>query len=307
MASEAVRVDGLVVRFGSVTAVDGLDLVAHRGEVTAIIGPNGAGKTTTVRCCEGLTAPTGGRVSVLGRDPRTAGAWLRPRVGVVLQGGGGVYPGAHALEMLRHVATLHAHPLDVDSLAERLDLHASGRRAWRRLSGGERQRLAVAMAVVGRPELVFLDEPTTGLDPRSRRATWSLIEDLRHDGVAVVLTTHHMDEAEHLADSVVVMDAGRAVAHGRPAELTGGGASDVSFRAPTGLPLGELVAALPPSVEVSERPPGRYRVRGEVDAAVLATLTAWCASRKVAPLELATGRRTLEDVFLELTGKDLGR
>ena len=160
---------------------------------------------------------------VLGLDPCGDARALRPRVGVMLQQGG-VYPGVKAEEMLRHVASLHAHPLDVDALVERLGLGAAGRTPYRRLSGGQQQRLSLAMAVVGRPELVFLDEPTAGLDPQARRATWELVETLRRDGVTVVLTTHFMDEAEQLADEVVVVDHGRVIAAGSPGELTAAGA-----------------------------------------------------------------------------------
>lgn len=209
-----VQVRALVKRYGAKTAVDGLDLVARPG-VTAVLGPNGAGKTTTVETCEGYRRPDSGTVRVLGLDPVREGAALRPRIGVMLQSGG-VYSGARAEEMLRHVAKLHAHPLDVDALIERLGLDSCGRTSYRRLSGGQQQRLALAMAVVGRPELVFLDEPTAGLDPQARRATWDLVRDLRADGVSVILTTHHMDEAEELSDDVAIIDGGRVVAQGSP-------------------------------------------------------------------------------------------
>jgi ABC-2 type transport system ATP-binding protein len=188
----AVEVVDLVKRYGGVTAVDGLTAVVEQGRVTAVLGPNGAGKTTTIEMCEGYRRPDSGTVRVLGLDPRRDARALRPRVGVMLQAGG-VYPGVKAVEMLRHVAALHAHPLDVDALVDRLGLGSAGRTAYRRLSGGQQQRLSLAMAVVGRPELVFLDEPTAGLDPQARRATWELVEDLRGDGVTVVLTTHYMD------------------------------------------------------------------------------------------------------------------
>ncbi len=215
MRSEpVVQVQALVKRYGTKTAVDGLDLAARQG-VTAVLGPNGAGKTTTVEICEGYRRPDSGTVRVLGLDPVRESAALRPRIGVMLQSGG-VYAGARADEMLRHVAKLHARPLDVDALIERLGLGSCGRTSYRRLSGGQQQRLALAMAVVGRPELVFLDEPTAGLDPQARHATWDLVRDLRDDGVCVVLTTHHMDEAEQLADDVAIIDGGRVVAQGSP-------------------------------------------------------------------------------------------
>src|SRR6476659_10241627 len=218
MRSEpVVRVQALVKRYGAKTAVNGLDLTARAG-VTAVLGPNGAGKTTTVETCEGYRRPDSGTVRVLGMDPWADARALRPRVGVMLQQGG-VYPGVKAEEMLRHVASLHANPLDVPALVERLGLGAAERTTYRRLSGGQQQRLSLAMAVVGRPELVFLDEPTAGLDPQARRATWELVEALRHDGLTVVLTTHFMDEAERLADEVVVVDHGRVIAVGSPGEL----------------------------------------------------------------------------------------
>jgi ABC-2 type transport system ATP-binding protein len=302
---QAVEVVDLVQRYGDTVAVDGLSAVFATGQVTAVLGPNGAGKTTTIETCEGYRRPDSGRVRVLGLDPWRDGRALRPRVGVMLQAGG-VYPGVKAAEMLRHVASLHAHPLDVPALVERLGLGSAGGTPYRRLSGGQQQRLSLAMAVVGRPEVVFLDEPTAGLDPQARRATWALVEDLRRDGVTVVLTTHFMDEAERLADQVVVVDHGRVVAVGSPRELMAAGAhGTLSFRAAAGLDVVGLAAALPGAGRVDEVSPGRYVVQGQVDARLLADLTAWCAARDVMPEGLLVGRRSLEDVFLELTGSEL--
>ena len=194
---------------------------------------------------------------------------------------GGVYPGVRAMEVLRHVASLHAHPLDVDALVERLGLGAAGRTPYRRLSGGQQQLLSLAMAVVGRPELVFLDEPTAGLDPQARRATWELVGDLKADGVTVVLTTHYMEEAEKLADAVVVVDHGRVIAAGSPRELTTRGAGGtVRFSAPAGLDIATLAAELPSGTEVRETIPGHYLVTGTVDPQLLASVTAWCAARR---------------------------
>ncbi|MEZ5095342.1 MAG: ABC transporter ATP-binding protein [Nocardioides sp.] len=221
-AEPAVDITGLVMRYGDVTAVDDLTLQVARGTITAVLGPNGAGKTTTLETCEGYRAPMAGRVRVLGLDPRAQRRELLPRIGVMLQQGG-AWSGARAREMLTHLAALHAHPLPVDLLVERLGLGDCGRTPYRRLSGGQQQRLGLAMAVVGRPELVFVDEPTAGMDPHARRATWELLEELRRDGVTVVLTTHHMEEAERLADRVHIIDRGRLVASGTPAELTQGG------------------------------------------------------------------------------------
>ncbi|MFE0046908.1 ABC transporter ATP-binding protein [Streptomyces albireticuli] len=301
----AVEVRGLVKRYGAKTAVDGLDLSVARGSLTAVLGPNGAGKTTTVETCEGYRRPDAGTVRVLGLDPLADSAALRPRIGVMLQSGG-VYPGAHAEEMLRHTATLHAHPVDVDTLIERLGLGTCGRTAYRRLSGGQQQRLALAMAVVGRPELVFLDEPTAGLDPQARHATWDLVRELRADGVTVVLTTHYMDEAEALADDVAIIDSGRVVAQGSPEELCRGGAENtLRFGGRPGLDLVSLLKALPADSAAVELTPGTYRVTGKIDPQLLATVTTWCAQHGVMPDRIAVERHTLEDVFLELTGKEL--
>jgi ABC-2 type transport system ATP-binding protein len=306
VSAPAVEVTGLVKRYGGRSVVDGLTLHAHRGVVTAVLGPNGAGKTTTIECCEGLRRPDAGTVRVLGLDPERHGARLRPRVGVLLQDGG-LPTGARAGEVLRHVAALHAHPVEPARLAAGLGLEPVLGTTVRRLSGGQRQRLALALAVVGRPEIVFLDEPTAGLDPQARLAVWALIRSLREARVAVVLTTHLMDEAERLADRVVVVDAGRVVAEGTPAELTSG-ADVLQFAGPPGLDLTGLRTALPEDVAVSEPRPGRYVVEGRevpLGPGAVATVTAWCAAQGVLPDGLALGRRTLEDVFLDLTGRAL--
>jgi ABC-2 type transport system ATP-binding protein len=302
----ALEIDGLVKRYRGRTVVDRLSLTATAGAVTAVLGPNGAGKTTTIECCEGLRRADAGTVRVLGLDPWHDGARLRERVGVMLQDGG-LPTGARAGEVLGHVAALHARPLDPHRLAAALGLEPVLGTTVRRLSGGQKQRLALALAVVGRPHLVFLDEPTAGLDPQARLAVWSLVRSLREAGVAVVLTTHLMDEAERLADHVVVLDAGRAVAQGTPAELTAG-ADVLQFFGPPGLDLAPLRAALPDGVLAGEPVPGRYVVEGRdatLGPGAVATVTAWCASQGVLPAGLVLGRRTLEDVFLELTGRAL--
>ncbi|MDT3396069.1 ABC transporter ATP-binding protein [Streptomyces sp. B1866] len=301
----AVEVVGLVKRYGAKTAVDGLSLTVARGTVTAVLGPNGAGKTTTVETCEGYHRPDAGTVRVLGLDPVAQAAALRPRIGVMLQSGG-VYSGARAEEALRHTAALHAHPLDVPALVERLGLGSCGRTPYRRLSGGQQRRLALAMAVVGRPELVFLDEPTAGLDPQARHAAWDLMRDLRDDGVTVALTTHHMEEAEELADGVAIVDGGRVIAQGSPEELCRGGAENtLRFTGRPALDLVSLLKALPVDSTAAELTPGSYRVTGKIDPQLLATVTTWCAQNGVLPERISVERHTLEDVFLELTGKEL--
>jgi ABC-2 type transport system ATP-binding protein len=301
----AVEVRDLVKRYGASTAVAGVSLTVERGAVLALLGPNGAGKTTTVETCEGYRRPDSGTVRVLGLDPVREARELRPRVGVMLQGGGG-YPGARAGELLRLLAAYAADPLDPDALLDRLGLAAAARTPYKRLSGGQKQRLSLAMALVARPELVFLDEPTAGLDPQARHATWEVVEKLRADGVTVVLTTHYMEEAERLADTVVVIDSGRVVATGTPAELTRGGAEgQLRFRAEPGLDGRALAAALPAGIRVSEPHPGAYLVEGRVDPQLLAAVTAWCAGNGVLAEDLRVQRRSLEDVFLELTGREL--
>jgi len=218
----AVEVDSLTVRYGQRDVVQHAVWRAERGRVTALLGPNGAGKTTTVECCAGLRRPTSGAVRVLGTDPASAGAEHRARVGVMLQDGG-LPTSARAGDVLNHVASLHAAPLDPGTLLDLLGLTEHTRSVVRRLSGGQRQRLAMALALVGRPELVFLDEPTAGLDPQARHAVWDLVRAARSSGVSVVLTTHAMDEAERLADRIVVMSHGQVVADDTPAALTEGG------------------------------------------------------------------------------------
>jgi ABC-2 type transport system ATP-binding protein len=220
--------------------------------------------------------------------------------------GGGAYPAARAGEMLDLVASYAAHPLDPHWLLDTLGLTESARTTYRRLSGGQQQRLSLACAVVGRPELVFLDEPTAGMDAHARIVVWELIDALRRDGVTVVLTTHQLTEAEELADRILIIDRGVAVATGTPAELMRNGAENqLRFRAPRMLDLSLLIAALPESYRAVETSPGEYLVEGHIDPRVLATVTAWCARLDVLATDMRVEQRSLEDVFLELTGREL--
>ncbi|SFJ93231.1 ABC transporter ATP-binding protein [Cellulomonas sp. KH9] len=307
--SPAVEVHGLVKRYDGRTVVDGLDLTADAGRVTAVLGPNGAGKTTTVECCEGLRSPDAGTVRVLGLDPVADAAALRPAVGVMLQDGG-LPTGVRAQEMLEHVARMYARPLDTGELAERLGLGAFARTTVRRLSGGQRQRLALAVAVVGRPRAVFLDEPSAGMDPQSRLAVWELVRELRDGGAAVILTTHLMEEAEDVADQVAVVDHGTVIARGTVPQLLAAGvdrdgtatlvvdtASDVD---PTG-----LAARLGGRFTVERRSGTSLAVSGPVAPGTVAATTGWLAEQDVLVTRLDLGRRTLEDVFLDLTGRSL--
>ncbi|MBE1578179.1 ABC transporter ATP-binding protein [Amycolatopsis roodepoortensis] len=306
MNAPAVEITGLVKRYGSTTAVDGLDLRMERGTLLALLGPNGAGKTTTVEICEGFLRPDAGEVRVLGLDPARDGAALRPRIGVMPQGGG-AYPGVRADEMLGLVAACAANPLDPAWLLDVLGLSGARKTPFKRLSGGQQQRLSLACALVGRPELLFLDEPTAGMDPQARRLVWDLLGALRADGVSVLLTTHLMEEAETLADTVVIVDHGKVVVEGSPQSLTveAGETAQLRFKARTKLDTALLTAALPEGHLVHESAPGTYLVEGSIDPQVVSTVTAWCAQQGVMPEELQVGRRTLEEVFLELTGREL--
>ncbi|MEV4312339.1 ABC transporter ATP-binding protein [Actinocrispum sp. NPDC049592] len=306
MSVSAVEVSGLVKRYGSTTAVDGLELRLAAGNVLALLGPNGAGKTTTVEVCEGFIRPDAGSVRVLGLDPRTQGDLLRPRIGVMPQGGG-AYPGIRAGEMLDLVASCAKNPLKPAWLLDVLGLNNAEKTPYKRLSGGQQQRLSLACALVSRPELVFLDEPTSGMDPQARRLVWDLVSALRTDGVSVLLTTHLMEEAETLADHVVIVDHGHVVAEGSPAQLTteDPDCQQLRFKARGGLDTSLLTAALPEGCHVTEAALGTYVVTGRVDPQVVSTVTAWCAQQGVLAEELHVGRRSLEDVFLELTGREL--
>jgi len=307
VTAPALDVIGLVKSYGGRRVVDDLSLQVRTGTVLALLGPNGAGKTTTVEICQGFRSADGGGVRVLGLAPRDPA--LRPRIGVMPQAGG-AYPGLRCAEMLRLVAAYAAHPLDPDDLLARLGLQEVARTPYRRLSGGQQQRLSLALAVVGRPELVFLDEPTAGLDPQARHATWELVEALRADGVTTVLTTHLLDEAERLADDVVVVDQGRVVAAGTVQELTSRGSiGQLRFASTPGLDVDQLLMALPPGCAAKESPAGQYLVEGPhgaaVDPQLLATVTAWCATHDALANDLRIESRSLEDVFLELTGRGL--
>jgi len=304
----AVEISGLVMRYGDKVAVDGLSLSVERGSITAVLGPNGAGKTTTLETCEGFRKPQNGVVRVLGLDPIRQRRDLLPRLGVMLQAGG-AWSGVRAVEMLRHIARLHAHPLDVEMLVERLGLDECGRTPYRRLSGGQQQRLGLAMAVVGRPELVFVDEPTAGMDPGARRTTWELLDELRADGVTIVLTTHYMDEAEKLADQVFVIDHGRVIADGSPFELTRArGRATIRLVVTEPFPPeapATLQAALGTDTEVTQINEMSLLISGPADHHTLAKVSAWCEEHGVLPESMTLGQRTLEDVFLQLTGREL--
>jgi len=294
----AVEVDELTVRYGAVTAVDGISFAAQAGEITAVLGPNGAGKTTTLEVLEGFRRPDGGRARVVGLDPIHDHAALTHRIGVMLQVGG-VGPGVRVGEALRHAAALYEHSLDPADLLHRVGLAGTERRGWRQISGGEQRRLALALALVGRPQVAFLDEPSSGVDPQGRQAIREVVAGLREDGVTVLLTTHDLDEVEKLADHVVILDHGAVVAAGSPTELmSAGGPEEIRFGAAPGLPAADLAAHL--DAPVHEDRPGEYVVQAAPTPALVAAVTAWLAARDLPLADLRAGRQRLEDVFLRL-------
>ncbi len=299
--SLALEVDDLIVDYGSTRAVDGLSLAVEAGTVQAIVGPNGAGKTSTVETCEGYRSPSNGSVQVLGLDPVRDARSLRPKVGVMLQSGG-VPSGARVRDALTHLASFYQSPQDPDQLIEVLGL-GKVRSPFRRMSGGEQQRLKFAIALIGRPELVFLDEPTAGLDAHGKRIVWDVVEGLKAEGVTVVLTTHSMEEVERLADRVAVVSAGRVIAAGTPAELTATTTPLVDFRTSIAIDQKELQAALPPGSVLLGSEDLQYRVTGDQSAEILAAITTWCAAHSINIVQISTGHRGLEEVFIELTAE----
>ena len=269
-----------------------------------MLGPNGAGKTTTVETLEGYRTPDQGSVRVLGLDPIREAQALKPHIGVMLQQDG-LYPGLTAREVLRLFAGYYRQPQNIDELLERLGLTAASRTRCRRLSGGQKRRLALALALVGKPTLLFLDEPTAGMDPQARLATWEIIRDVKQRGTTVLLTTHLMDEAERLADRVAIIDHGRLLALDSPAQLTGlHNASIVRFVAPPGLDCTKL-AALPSADKAEEIRPGSYLIETAQVPALLAELTAWLRDNNITLSELRVGHGSLEDLFLRLTGAEV--
>ena len=291
-----------MVDYGAVRAVDGISFRAEAGEILAVLGPNGAGKTTTVESLEGYRRPSGGRVSVLGLDPVRDHAQVVARIGVMLQRGG-VYPAMTPRQVLRLFAALYPRSEDPDELVERVGLSDVAGTPWRRLSGGEQQRLALALALVGWPEVVFLDEPTAGVDPSGRHTIRDLVRQLRHDGRCVLLTTHDLDEAHRLADRILIRTRGRVVASGTPDELMSGAAARaIRFRARTGLDTAALAEAM--GAPAVEEQPGEYRVDVTPDPPAVARLTGWLAERDEVLGDLRAGRHRLEDVFLELTAAE---
>ncbi len=300
----AIVVDHFSKSYGPVRVVDNLQFTVQRGEVFALLGPNGAGKTTTVETLEGYRIPDQGTIRVLGRDPIREAQALKPHIGVMLQQDG-LYPALTAREVLRLFAGYYEHSQDVNALLERVGLATAAKTRCRRLSGGQKRRLALAVALVGNPSLVFLDEPTAGMDPQARLATWEIIRDLKRNGATVLLTTHLMDEAERLADRVAIIDHGRLIALDTPGNLTGTqNANVVRFVATTGIDTSAL-ARLLSVTNVEEVRPGSYVIETENVPTLLIELTTWLRDNNVSLSELRVGHGSLEDLFLRLTGSEV--
>lgn len=306
MSDLALEVDNVVKEYGEKRAVDGLTFTARRGELLALLGPNGAGKTTTIEMCEGFTTPTSGSIRVLGIDPVTQPQKVRDRIGIMLQGGGS-YASLKVREILQLAARYNTNPHDPDWLIELLGLEGVAKTTYRRLSGGQQQRLSLALAMIGRPELIFLDEPTAGMDAQSRLAVWDIIQAMKRDGTTVLLTTHLMDEAETLADDVAIIDHGKLVVQGSPAELTSHGEYPVvAVRTDRELDvhlLNDELRAIGITAEAVS--PQRYRILGAGSPAVIEALARSAAQQNVLIRDLSVSHRDLEDVFLDITGREL--
>jgi ABC-2 type transport system ATP-binding protein len=288
-AAAAIEVRGLHKRYGEFEAVRGIDITVRRGEVFGLLGPNGAGKTTTVEILEGYRERTAGEVRVLGYDPQAREGALRKRIGIVLQASG-IYNHLSAREVLRHWAGFYPAPRDVEEVLGLVGLQGKGDERTRRLSGGQLRRLDFALALVGDPELIFLDEPTTGFDPEARRTAWETIRSLRALGKTILLTTHYLDEAQALADRVAIVKEGRVLAIGPPREL----------RAPPLHPPGTH----PPThyrIAYRNHDGGLVEVETDDPTRTLHELTSEALARGERLEELSVGRPTLEDVYLELT------
>ncbi len=292
-----IAASGLTKRYGPLTAIDDVSFTVERGEVFVLLGPNGAGKTTTVEILEGLRGRDGGKASVLGAEPGSRA--VAARVGAMPQEGD-LYAGIRVQEAVRLFSRFYPDPLHPDALVDQLGLGDARRTQYRRLSGGERRRLSLALALVGRPEVAFLDEPTTGMDVEGRATTWVLVEELRERGTAVLLTTHLLDEAERVADRIGILHHGRLVALGPLSELTAGRARELEFTVASAIDAEELGRDIGVPVVVTRRDTYRIPDR-EPSPELIAQLTTWLAGRGVLLRRLEVGPRSLEDLYLELT------
>ena len=296
----AVEVERLAVHHGDVVAVDGISFTAAAGHVTTVLGPNGAGKTSTIEVCEGYRRPTAGSVRVLGFEPATQQRQLSKRMGVMLQEGG-IYPSSKVLETVRHYAALYGNGADAASLVDAVGLTAKSNATWRRLSGGEKQRVSLALALAAKPEVAFLDEPTSGIDINGRDAIRGIIRDLASNGCAVVLATHELDEAERLADRMVIIDHGTLIADATLAELRKGH-DEIRFRTDPELDLRALAAST--GIVASKVGNDEYVIDAPPQPRLMAQLGDWLAEAGHPLHDLRAGGQRLEDVFRRLIGDD---
>jgi ABC-2 type transport system ATP-binding protein len=296
-AVSLVEVDGLTMRYGDLLAVDRVSFTAEAGQITAVLGPNGAGKTSTIEACEGYRRPTAGTVRVLGLDPATDQARLSERMGVMLQEGG-VYPSGRVLDTVKHYCALYDRGADPARLVESVGLAERTTATWRRLSGGEKQRLSLALALAARPDVAFLDEPTSGVDINGRDTIRRIVRELADGGCAVVLATHELDEAERVADRVVIFDRGQVIADGTLADLRRGH-DEIRFRSDAALDAVGLAAAI--GHPVRSLGDGGFVIDASPDPRLVATLTGWLADHGHTLADLRGGEQRLEDVFRRLT------
>ena len=304
-----IEVDKATKAYDGRTVLRGISLRVDAGETFALLGPNGAGKTTTVEMIEGYRRPDGGQIRVLGEDPARAGRNHRARVGLMLQAGGGVDPRMTAREVLQLHGRFHVAPRGADELLELVGLTAAAGTRYRRLSGGEKQRLGLALALVGRPSLIVLDEPTAGMDVEGRTATRALLGELRDEGVTILLTSHDLTDVERVADRIGIIDRGRLVALGSPLELSQAASPVLRFRldAPLTEPdvraLEERIREVDGAATVVEEGGGRYRLDAvEPTPQVVAVIAAWCEVRGALIAELRSGGGSLEERYVELVG-----
>ncbi|OIS21726.1 spermidine/putrescine ABC transporter ATP-binding protein [Corynebacterium diphtheriae] len=303
--SPVLSLTNLVKSFGEKQAVAGITLSVYQGEVFALLGPNGAGKSTTIQMCEGFIKPSSGSVTILGMNPATEGDAVRRQIGIMLQSGGS-YSGIRVSEMLDLAASYSENPLDPEWLLDVLGLQGVRKTTYRRLSGGQQQRLSLALAIIGRPRMVFLDEPTAGLDAQSRLVVWDLISSLKRDGVTVILTTHLMDEAQALADRVAIIDRGKIIISGTTQELLTSAPGQQTAVMTTAAPLeiSKIIAAIP-NLAISELRPLRYRVASADLAGALSKLARVARQKNVLITSWTTDTQNLEDIFLSITGNEL--
>ena len=305
----AIEVDRATKRFDGRPVLRGISFRVAAGETFALLGPNGAGKTTTVEMIEGYQKPDDGTISVLGEDPASAGRDHRARVGLMLQGGGGVDPRMTAREVVRLHGRFHVAPRNADELLELVGLTVAARTRYRRLSGGEKQRLGLAIALVGRPTLLVLDEPTAGMDVEGRTATRTLLGQLRNEGVTILMTSHDLTDVERVADRLAIIDRGRLVAMGAPLELSQAAFPVLRFRldAPLSQPDARVLEGrlreMRSRVTLVEEGGGRYRLDGtEPTPQLVALIGAWCGARGALIVELRAGGGSLEERYIELIG-----